>query len=370
MVGVAAIEINRLTSVAALEPVWTELESRSDAPFFLSWNWIGTWLEMTQARPLVVTLGHPDRMIAMALIQDRSRRRLGVLPTRLGALHETGDAAQDSLYIEYNGVLAARNAPASVLGHMLMVLLDQGLDEIRLSAVAASTVNLAAGTPWIVTTRNASRCYAVDLVAVRSGPSRSYIDTLSANTRHQIRRSERLYAARGPVSLAAAESLAQAKEFFAGLKALHQQTWTARGQAGAFANPFFERFPDRLIERLWPQGGVELVKISAGAHVVGYLYNFRHRGSVLNYQSGFAPETDNKLKPGLLSHALCIERHLASGAARYDLMAGEARYKQNLASPQEELVWLTLQRPGLLTSLEALARRLKRALTRQPNSLA
>jgi CelD/BcsL family acetyltransferase involved in cellulose biosynthesis len=369
-VGVAAIEINRLTSVAALEPVWTELEKRSDASFFLSWNWIGTWLEMTQARPLVVTVGEPGRMMAMALIQDRSGRRLGVFPARFGALHETGDAAQDSIYIEYNGVLAARNVSATVLGHMLMVLLDQGLDEIRLSAVASWAVNHAAGTPWVVTTRKASRCYAVDLVAVRSGPSASYIDTLSANTRHQIRRSERLYAARGLVSLTAAASLTQAKEFFAGLKALHQQAWTQRGQPGAFANPFFERFHDRLIERLWPQGGVELVKIAAGAHVVGYLYNFRHRGAVLNYQSGFAPETDNKLKPGLLSHALCIERHLAGGARRYDLMAGEARYKQNLASPHEELVWLTLQRPGLLTSLAALARRAKRALTTQPNSLA
>ena len=369
MVGGAAIEINRLTSVAALAPVWMELESRSDASFFLSWNWIGTWLDATGVQPLVVTRRQDGVVSALALIVEARRRRLGLFPCRVGFLNETGDAAMDSIYIEYNGLLHARDQPDSDLVRTLGGLRAGGWDELRLSGVGAATAALAGEAGWFAETRAAVRCFAVDLAALRA-QGRAYVDSLGANTRQQIRRSERLYAARGPLALTAAASLAEAKAFLAGLKELHQATWRQRGRPGAFANPFFERFHDRLLERLWPGGGVELVKITAGAHIVGYLYNFLYRGSVLNYQSGFAPETDNKLKPGLLSHALCIERHLEGGAMRYDLMAGEARYKQSLAAPHETLVWLTLHRPTLLTLAETVARRVKRALTRQPNSLA
>lgn len=369
MVGAAVIEINRLDSAAALKPVWLELEGRSAASFFLSWRWIGTWLETTEARPLVVTLRQGDIVLGLALVQDSRQRRLGLIPTRVGALHETGVAQQDSIYIEYNGALCAPDGPAQGFGQMLRALMAQSVDELRLSAIAPALVAQAHATGWVVTTRATSRCYAVDLAALRAAGG-AYVDSLGANTRQQIRRSERLYAARGAVALTAAASLAEAKEFLAGLTALHRQTWQQRGQAGAFANPFFMRFHDRLLETLWPQGAVELLRVTAGAQVVGYLYNFRHRGSVLNYQSGFAPEMDNKLKPGLLSHALCVERHLAGAATRYDLMAGEARYKRNLAAPHAELAWLTLQRPGLLAHAQGLARRLKQALRRHPNSLA
>jgi CelD/BcsL family acetyltransferase involved in cellulose biosynthesis len=369
MVGGTAIEINQPESVATLQPLWQALESRSDASFFLSWNWIGTWLETTGVRPHVVTLRRDGAVTALALIVERQRRRLGVFPCRVGALHETGDAAMDSIYIEYNGALYARDLPDSAFAHMLRPLMALGWDELCLSGVAPSTAAAAEEAGWIVVPRAASRCFAVDLDILRAQGG-AYVDSLGANTRQQIRRTERLYAGRGAVALAAAGSLAEAKDFLAGLKALHQAAWRLRGREGAFANPFFERFHDRLLERLWPQGGAELLKITAGAHVVGYLYNFIHRDSVLNYQSGFAAESDNKLKPGLLSHALCVERHRARGARRYDLMAGEARYKQNLAAPHAELVWVTLHRPGVLARAENLARRLKRALARHPNSLA
>lgn len=369
MVGAAVIEINRLAAPAALKPVWLALEGRSDASFFLSWNWIGTWLETTGARPLVVTLRQGDSVLGLALVQDSRQRRLGVIPVRVGALHETGAARQDSLYIEYNGALCAPEAPAQAFGRMLRAVMAQSVDELRLSAIAPALVAQAQAIGWVVTTHSAARCYAVDLAALRAAGG-AYVDSLGANARQQIRRSARLYAARGAVTLAPAASLAQAREFFAGLTALHRQTWQRRGQAGAFADPFFRRFHDRLLEVLWPQGAVEVLRIAAGAQAIGYLYNFRHRGSVLNYQSGFAPETDNRLKPGLLSHALCVERHLSGTASRYDLMAGEARYKQSLAAPHAELAWITLQRPGLLTHAQGLARRLKQALRRHPNSLA
>jgi CelD/BcsL family acetyltransferase involved in cellulose biosynthesis len=363
MVGGAIIEINRLTSAQALKPLWTGLEARSEASFFLSWPWIETWLETSAATPYVVAAHQDEALVALALLQESRHRRAGIVPVRSLALHETGDAAMDSLYIEYNGLLRDQAAAPAVIEACLHALTThrERWDEIRLSAIAADMREAAAATGWIVRPRAVNRCYAVDLQALRDARA-SYIDGLAANTRQQLRRTQRLYAARGTPQIVAAQSLAEAKAFLGALKILHQESWRRRGRPGAFAVPFFERFHEALLDRIWPQGGAELLKIAAGPHVLGYLYNFQYRGTVHNYQSGFVHEEDNKLKPGLLSHALCIERHLAGSATRYDFMAGAARHKQSLATEGEELVWLTLQRPGLLSKLESAARLLRRRL--------
>jgi len=201
----------------------------------------------------------------------------------------------------------------------------------------------------------------VELAAVRAG-GRPYLDGLSANTRQQLRRAMRGYEARGPLRLTVAATAAEALAWFERLATLHQATWTGRGREGAFAYPFFARFHRALIERHHAAGLVELAKVTAGEGEVGYLYNFLWRGRVLSYQSGFAYEADARLKPGLVSHALCIERHLAAGAAAYDFLAGDARYKTSLGRPGPRSAYLILQRPRLKFAVERGLARAKRFL--------
>jgi CelD/BcsL family acetyltransferase involved in cellulose biosynthesis len=128
------------------------------------------------------------------------------------------------------------------------------------------------------------------------------------------------------------------------MKELHQRYWTGRGEPGGFAFPFFERFQRRLIRICIPHGTVEMVKVAAGEHVIGYVYNLVYRGHVYAYQTGIHYEDDARLKPGLVSHSLCIENHLRSGDHVYDFMAGEYRYKANLGRPGPEMVYLVAQR--------------------------
>ncbi len=97
--------------------------------------------------------------------------------------------------------------------------------------------------------------------------------------------------------------------------------------------PFFELFQRRLIEVALPHGTVEIMKVAAGSDVIGYVYNLVYRGHVYAYQTGINYEDDARLKPGLVSHCLCIERHYNDGNSIYDFMAGEARYKASLGIP-------------------------------------
>ena len=82
---------------------------------------------------------------------------------------------------------------------------------------------------------------------------------------------------------------------------------------------------------------MELLRVSAGADIIGYVYNLVYRGHVYAYQTGILYESNPRLKPGLVSHCLCIERHLEEGSDVYDFMAGDARYKASLGEPGPDM---------------------------------
>jgi CelD/BcsL family acetyltransferase involved in cellulose biosynthesis len=203
----------------------------------------------------------------------------------------------------------------------------------------------------------------VDLDALRRRGV-AYIDTLSANTRYQLRRAQRDYSADGALVLRAAESRTEAEAFLARLADLHQRHWTARGRPGAFASPFFARFHHAVIEAGFERGAIQLLRVTAGLRDIGYLYNLVCGRRIAAYQSGFAYQPDNRLKPGLVSHALAIEHNLAAGASRYDFLAGMNQMKQSLATHCETLNWVSLRRPRFGALLEDRARYLKSFLNK------
>jgi len=203
----------------------------------------------------------------------------------------------------------------------------------------------------------------VDLAALPPGPE-GFLASLSANTRYQIRRSNRRFAELGPLVVRQAETEAEALGFLDSLAALHQATWTSRGSRGAFANPAFLRFHRALIRRALPRGELELLRFSAGGHVLGYLYNIRLRGRVITYQSGFdyvgsATAIGPHGKPGLTCHYAAIVRAQNDGAEVYDFLAGRDRYKHSLARAATPLYWFDTASPcsgqGLALWLHGLA---------------
>ena len=167
-----------------------------------------------------------------------------------------------------------------------------------------------------------------------------WIASRSANTRQQLRRSARAY---GAVRMERAMTVAVAWEYLDALATLHQRRWHARGKPGAFAQTFFARFHRELIARGLPRDEIDLLRISAEGAVIGYLYNFRHRGRVLAYQSGFNyAAARGAQKPGMTCHQMAIDWYAAQGVRAYDFLAGADRYKRSLANAQTRLHWLSL----------------------------
>jgi CelD/BcsL family acetyltransferase involved in cellulose biosynthesis len=355
-------EILRGVDKPRLEQLWRDLEARSDCEFFLSWDWIGCWLAEAAITPELIVGRAVGTVVLLGLLMPTERRSRLPLNIPGACLHTTGNPDQDVITIEYNGFLIARECPGHHPGRTedaaTRFLLDRpavstGIDELHLRNVASRYV-LDTDSPATAVLRElvwSKPSWRVDLKAIRASGAH-YIDSLSANTRQQIRRSMRLYRQQGELVATRARDIPEALAFLDGLKALHQPYWTRRGEPGAFAFPFFERFQRRLIETCHEHGGVELIRIARGDIAIGYLYNLMFRRRVYSYQSGFLFEADPKLKPGLVSHCLCIEMHEREGDDVYDFMAGANRYKANLGGPGPEMNYVVLRRPTVPIRVE------------------
>ncbi len=342
--GAARIHLDLAPDLGAVATEWQALEAQAEASFFQSWTWVGCQAEVRFPKKLLLRVEQDGQIVGLALL-NRANNALW--------LGESGDAALDAVYVEHNGPLLARGCE-----HLLAACLARLLAAGRLRLSGVGDVLLAAArTAGTVRWRRSSPAPFVDLSKLAEA---DYLAGLSSNTRYQIRRSDRAYAAAGPISVQRAVTLAEAEEFLEALAMLHQASWAARGRPGAFANPAFLRFHQALLARAMPRGEVELLRIAAGAQVVGYLYNFRHRDRVFSYQSGFDyAAAGPHAKPGLTCHHAAIGLARREGATRYDFLAGGDRYKTSFAKAATPLYWLDVARPW---SLRGVAHRLRDAL--------
>jgi CelD/BcsL family acetyltransferase involved in cellulose biosynthesis len=307
-----------------LAPRWETLEARiPHLPFFRSWRWVGCLFAERFTQPVAYQARIGEDIVGLALCNRRGRRLF---------LGESGDAALDAPFIEHNGPLhlPRPEVEAGLLGALLR---HAGTARLTLSGIGGETLAAVPGTTFRTQTRVAPW---VDLVAVRAAGGQ-HLPLLSANARHQIRRSLR---GLGEPVLRRAATTADGLKDFDAMVALHGESWRARGQPGAFASPWLLRFHRTLIARAFPRGEVDLLRLEAGARVFGYLYNFRSGGRVLAYQSGLATRgLDTHAKPGLSAHALAVQRAADAGDQAYDFLAGDQRYKRSLANRQTPLHW-------------------------------
>ena len=338
--GPIEVTASRLLDFAALEVKWRGLETRANASFFQSWTWTGCLAEQRFPDPVVVEARENGRTVALALF-NRAGRTL--------CLGESGDRRLDSIFIEFNGVLSEAGREAELIPVCLHAVRDalggngfgHWLGRLALSGVNSATLDAARKVGAVRQTRERP-AYFVDFGGGRDG----FLQRRSANTRQQLRRSDRDYEKAGGLRVERADSLPEAYQFLDGLAALHQASWVARGHPGAFANPFFVEFHRTLVARGLARGEIDLFRIVAGPQTIGYLYNFWYRGCSLAYQSGFDHANAGRHgKPGMTCHHQAIRLAAQRGGVRYDFLAGDDRYKRSLADRSESLHWIEVASP-------------------------
>jgi CelD/BcsL family acetyltransferase involved in cellulose biosynthesis len=356
-----SIVCSSIPDADALAREWRALD-RGGGSFFTAWPWIGTWLELVPEaasfRLLRLQDGGQCRGIAIAV--QRQARRHGLIRARQLHINATGRPEYDALTIEHNGLAGRGSQDLEMWGALLRWFRSDAaeLDEL---AIAGTTCRIADMDGSLLAHEREVGAYRVDLDRVRVlGGGVGAI--LSANSRQQLARSFRTLSAAGPLRLDAAATTEQALGFFDRLQRLHMCSWTRRGQIHGFAYPFVDAFHRKLIERLAPRREVELLRLSAGDRELGYLYNFRRDRVVYAYQSGF-DDTDRRLRPGYVAHAMAIERAARQGDSTYDFMAGSNRLKQSFATERYPMYWYVFQKPLIRFKAERAARAFKHVVT-------
>jgi CelD/BcsL family acetyltransferase involved in cellulose biosynthesis len=347
------VVIHPLPSLAAVESVWRSLASATRHSFFLSWPWIRTWLACLPAhvKPHLMQIYEGDMAIAAGIVVKSTLHRRPMLSTRTWTLNATGDGDLDQIFIEHNGLLARQGFSEVAWNSWADSFLSDrdDWDEISLRGVPPAVLDAWQHPTIQLREEMVLIGRYVDLDHVRT-TAPSVLNVLGKKKRAQIRYTQKTYSKHGPICVEVAADVAQAHEFLAELKVLHQQRWQSKQERGAFGYPFFEQFHSQLLTEHFGDGVIQLLRVRAGNQTVGVLYNFLHQGQVIVYQTGFnygLVESWNKESPGLMTHALAIDHNLALGYHRYDLLAGDSAYKQALTDSSESLWWGRVQRRRL-----------------------
>lgn len=362
--------LSRPQAVADLEHQWRALEDQNDCSFFQSWAWASALIDIVGDEIWIVQVKSGDRLTGLGVLCPIMETRHRIMKVRQLRLNEIGRHTDDLVQPEFNTLLAApadMNEAYQALFERLEADDAPQWDELIFSNTVDQLDQSLPKIGWRIHRRTQAGSGFVDLGVLRDqgvSDGASYIQTLGKNTKSQIKRSIRLYEEIGPLKLERARSVDQAQEFFYALSVLHTDKWNQRGGRGLLDGPTQMAFQNKLIERSLDAGHVEVLKVSAGDTAIAYLHNFLYRGAVLFNVAGFTESKDNKLKPGLVAHMMAIEVHLQSGADRYDFLAGDDRYKQNLGQAGPEFVGFAIQRDAVHLRIEHAFRMLKHRLGR------
>lgn len=359
------VRLESLPPLAQLAARWQELERSSRCSFFTSWRWIGPWLALIS--PLryarLLSVSHGAQPIALGIFTQR-RRFFGLGPLHL-RLHEVGDKILDNLTIEYNGLICQagheREALAAVLEHLAHN--DKRWLTLYLPGMAADDVPFESirALGMVMRSRKHAAHY-IDLAELRDGGNDYLPTVLSSKARGAVRRTARkLQAGFGELQVTVAASIEEKLDFFQSMVRLHQSHWSEEDQErGAFGNPRILQFHERLIAQSGDGQGAQLIRVNAGEHTVGYVYNLAWRDTLYFYQAGIDYRRfGDSGSPGLLLLTRAVEYALASGMARFELMAGDSAYKRTLGMAENKMVWLSLDRNGWASSLRRAWWRLK-----------
>jgi CelD/BcsL family acetyltransferase involved in cellulose biosynthesis len=346
--------VRELPSSARAEAgdLWIALEAEVGAPSLsCSWDWTETWLEhygdVVPHRFVVGEAGGAPRGIA--LVTEGPRRALRPRTLHLGT---AGEPAGSSVFVERNRLLVApAERPAFAAALMDHLDADRGWDRLRLDGLHADdAAALLAGREGFVVDEQDSPLAELD------GDGEDVLDALSSSRRQRIRRTLKAF---GPLEADWAQTPEEADAILGELIELHQARWTESGAPGAFASERFTAFHRALVARLLPARRVALLRVRRDEEVVGCLYGLVDGGRLLFYQSGLQRYEDNRLKSGVAAHVAFMRACRERGLTEYDFLAPAVRYKEELATRADRLVWAELARPGWRTRLSSAAAKLR-----------
>lgn len=351
------VKISHGYNKETLQRQWQLLQEGQSLPFFLTWSWISCWVETYDPNLVIISAMYENQLVAIGLFTRSTQNRHGFIKSHQYRLHQMGDILLDQIWMEYNDFICIDKYRVAAVNACLQALQqsEERWDEIILSMISTSRADdiqkAISGSHILLT----NTCYSKNLDNIRDD-NPQYLATLNSNTRYQIRRSIRLYEQlHGKIEYSFAKDVDEALDFFHEAGKYHVLRWHDSG----FKNRQFMLFHENLIKKSIENNAINLMKITSGEITIAILYFHLMDRDVYFYLQGVNYESNKKLKPGLVAHALATQYYLDKGMRKYDYMSGYSQYKCQLSNPAEDLVTLCIQKPLLMFSIENVIRKIK-----------
>ena len=339
--------------------MWDALVTQSPhASFFLSSDWIESWLESYGAllQPQILIFRDATEAVGACLIVERTIFR-GPFPVRCIFLNTAGEDEIEETCADFNNLLCLAGSEIAVATALRAHLNTRNPDEICATGFAPGRPleALAAALEGRIRVERIERSYYVNLDRLRI-ENCAYLLALRQSTRTNVRRAYKKY---GNVELRSAADVSEALGMFDELIHLHQTTWIARGNAGSFSSKRTVNFIKGLICRGFSQGTILILRVKSAGQTIGILLNFVFRSKVNYYASGLCYQEDSQYSPGIVSLSAAINYCLENGYGEVDFLAGESDYKKQLSTDYRNLAWTVFEKASAKMRVINVLRKLK-----------
>jgi hypothetical protein len=341
-----------------LETQWLQLEKMATTSFFLSWKWIGCWLNYLACdqKIYLITAKKNKITVGLGIFIEQDVVRHNFIKSKQWNLHRTGIETKDQIWIENNSFLLCNKDKDEVNNAMWHYLLKykSHVDEfIVYVAKKSSLISVDLPSDKYIKIRELFEFgYKMPLLDLFS--LQDYLSTRSKNTRQQFNRSIKHLAKQGEIEFSIVEKKYEQIELLEKSKQWHIEKWCNSSTPSGFSNEEFNLFHNTMIFSNHPNAKTLMAKLTLNEHTIGCLYCLTHEKKMYFYLSCLKPFTDNKIKLGLIMHISMIEWLISNNKSynEYDFLAGDARYKSSLSTAKDEYCKLTVQRKAVKFTVE------------------
>ncbi len=344
-----------------LEHDWKRLFANSGQRFFLSWNWIGSWIATLPSlhNATVLKVFNNSKVIGLAIFYKKECKRHGFVTSTQWHLHRTGEESLDQIWIEYNGFLSLapfKQEVESALVKFLLNKLNNDIDEVFLHLT--ETQFLFKNSITISTLQSTEKGFFIDLMKSER--------TVSKSTHKQITKSIRLLKHHGNLSLIRHQEPKIIGCLLDKYGKWHQDKWQDTTTPSGLSNPKFTTFHQILAKKnnLQSPFKVILYELRLDETTVALQVCFEDDHHCYFYLASLKPFSDNKIKTGLVLHSLVIDDLIERGFVSYDFLAGYASYKQKLSTNTYKLFNTCFQKHKLSFKVETMLKDIKQMLLR------
>jgi len=334
---------------------WLELERDSDCSVFLSWLWIGHWLDVVTDKLFIIEAYNGDKIVGLGFFVETTRKVFGCFSIKQWWLHRTGLQQQDQMWIEYNDFLLDKSCSIAVREQMIKAVadFDPSVKEVIIGLSASEGLDCFSNYFTELNFLESSLVKTNGYLASLSRLNGDYLNkTPSKNTRTQITRSKKILQSQGQLTFEVFSNPKKLVELYAKLASIHIDKWKDTNEGSGFSNPIFEGF-HKAIALSNTNNMVQIAVLTLDEVELGYLVNFIYNNRVYFYLSALQENADNKVKIGMTLHSEAIQYYIQQGIESYDFLGGDARYKKSLSSEKYNLEMKRYYRDDFILRLES-----------------